>query len=727
VISILPTGVSDVHRDHRDDYGTTVDGWWCTLLVVMVVDGEDTAATGRVVEHMRQGPRILVWSSSDLLDWADQQGGRLSLFAKEHGPRSSPMFLYHIYNVAHLFVIRHGARWIVETKPTTTTVTTTTAPTTPSSFVRGLQHITTKRMALIGQRKYDQTLLNPKRPLSASTIDSAFQTITMGDSDILKNMDNIALLHPYHQEESLSSSSSASSSSSSVIVIPHHVYVRYDTDVTLYPIHSFWSLLFPLSSTVDVESCRGLVSQRLYQELATYVGLVPMVTNTTDTTTTTTTTTATKAFSDDETTIHSLVDFLSSYRGTATAVTTTLSRRVEELWTSLHTHRFLQRPEDIRRLKVWLEALLEHPQPQEPEPRRQQQHLPTAWLVPSRLKRRQIYDTVLLGQFNYNNSVPDVLFWYQKWRQNFRHIVVRGPFDDDAVHTLRHRYGIDEVYRGRDDRGYYSPMENLMRTLEQYQADPDIHGVLYVHDDAFLNVTNIPYMGGDSLMITDDVTNPRPVHPTPEQLKHIMNHSFSIHRNGTYSKADGTSYETFEALLETLQLWHYWPSTHSYHSMLTDPDFVKYLEEDGSVLVPKPFYGRADVMYVPMKLANQYIEATTLILNHGIYLETGMSKIVDMICRTAGATNSTTPVVVSIPLHTTWRGRQRNSLRMFLFSDFPTTVIHPFKLSRGYDKWDYAFEWMTTSTKTFVYPSDERRKMNKKKHNNHNEPNEPFQ
>jgi hypothetical protein len=206
------------------------------------------------------------------------------------------------------------------------------------------------------------------------------------------------------------------------------------------------------------------------------------------------------------------------------------------------------------------------------------------------------------------------------------------------------------------------------------------------------------------------MTNPRIGLDDIDRRKGLAQNSFTIHPNGTYSKVDGTSYETFDQLVVSLKVWHWWTTADTYRLLMDDPDFEKYLEDDGSLLVPRPYYGKADVVYIPMKYADEYIEAAKLMLKYKIFLETGFSKIVDMIRQTTTEQNSNTTsddIVVGIPIFTTWGGQNvRNSLRMFMFSNFPTSVIHPFKLSKGYKNWNYAFEWMTTSTTEFVYPSD---------------------
>jgi CTP:molybdopterin cytidylyltransferase MocA len=48
------------------------------------------------------------------------------------------------------------------------------------------------------------------------------------------------------------------------------------------------------------------------------------------------------------------------------------------------------------------------------------------------------------------------------------------------------------AFAGRSGRGLHSPSEKLMWTLQQYQyIEAVLEGVLYIHDDAILNITQL--------------------------------------------------------------------------------------------------------------------------------------------------------------------------------------------------------------------------------------------
>lgn len=128
--------------------------------------------------------------------------------------------------------------------------------------------------------------------------------------------------------------------------------------------------------------------------------------------------------------------------------------------------------------------------------------------------RPNIYiDNVLLqGQFNYDMPGALIQFWVQTWSKYFRHILVVGPFSVETQEHLtkakiRFRSNPDKNF---DDKGFVSPYHNLMITLQdEYNKNDDkdsgknvssstttnnhaenkIDGVLYIHDDALVNLS----------------------------------------------------------------------------------------------------------------------------------------------------------------------------------------------------------------------------------------------
>jgi hypothetical protein len=92
------------------------------------------------------------------------------------------------------------------------------------------------------------------------------------------------------------------------------------------------------------------------------------------------------------------------------------------------------------------------------------------------------------------------VFWYQKWREYFQRVVVRGTFEEDQLLELRSREV--DAYKSRADEGLYSPIENLVRTLQQYQNVSDVDGVVYLHDDAFFDFSAMPQLAKEDIVVS---------------------------------------------------------------------------------------------------------------------------------------------------------------------------------------------------------------------------------
>ena len=146
---------------------------------------------------------------------------------------------------------------------------------------------------------------------------------------------------------------------------------------------------------------------------------------------------------------------------------------MEQLWIDLYEYGYIEE-DDVFAVQMWLEALRQ-----------------VGYEFP-KLKTRKYRNVAVMGQFNYatdDNIIDAVIFWRQKYLETFKEVLVAGPFDDTQVAELN-RNSIN-VIQGRDDQGFVSPYENQMKALMQYKDNEMIDGVLYVHDDGFLNMTEI--------------------------------------------------------------------------------------------------------------------------------------------------------------------------------------------------------------------------------------------
>lgn len=146
---------------------------------------------------------------------------------------------------------------------------------------------------------------------------------------------------------------------------------------------------------------------------------------------------------------------------------------MEELWINLYEYGYIEE-EDVTSVQLWLQALHE-----------------VGYEFP-KLNKKKYRNVAVMGQFNYADSEDAVetgIYWYQKQMQTFKEVILAGPFSDKQVSEFSHHSII--VIQGRNDRGFVSPYENQMKALLLYEDNKNIDGVIYVHDDGVMNVTEI--------------------------------------------------------------------------------------------------------------------------------------------------------------------------------------------------------------------------------------------
>ena len=151
----------------------------------------------------------------------------------------------------------------------------------------------------------------------------------------------------------------------------------------------------------------------------------------------------------------------------------TVPDRMEQLWIDLYEHGYIEE-NDVYSVQLWLGALHQ-----------------AGYKFPP-LKKRRYRNVAVMGQFNYadNDSIIEqVIFWTQKNLERFQHVLVAGPFNDDQMSVLN-AHSID-VIQGRDDKGFVSPYESHIKALLRYQDDDRVEGVIHVHDDAIMNLTDL--------------------------------------------------------------------------------------------------------------------------------------------------------------------------------------------------------------------------------------------
>jgi hypothetical protein len=346
----------------------------------------------------------------------------------------------------------------------------------------------------------------------------------------------------------------------------------------------------------------------------------------------------------------------------------TVPERMQALWIELYERGYIEQ-EDVKMVQRWLAALLE-----------------SGYEFPKPVRERH-NNVVLMGQFNYPNDPDDVVFWYQKWREVFQHVVVRGAFTPHQLLELRSR-GV-AAYKGLADKGRSSPTENFMRTLQQYHQKnvSDIDGVLYLHDDAFFDFNAMPRLSKESIVVS--FPSAGSARTVEESLK-----SFSVLPDGTFSKADGSVFKKEDALFSTLKSWDWSRRMKAMLVFIRDPRSIKYREEDGSFLVPP--HGQSDFLYVPFKYADQFIEVAEPMVEARVFLELALPTIVQILRKVANAS------VKSLELCTVF-GEYRGTPAMIKeCANNPRKnygMYHPYKISNGWKSWSGMFDFATYSTK----------------------------
>jgi len=386
--------------------------------------------------------------------------------------------------------------------------------------------------------------------------------------------------------------------------------------------------------------------------------------------------------------------------------------RMEKLYIDLYERDYIEK-EDVITVQQWLAALHE-----------------IGYDFPKvRPKsRRLIRDVVLMGQFNhpsliavdegmqYEQTKADLLFWHQKWRQRFQNVVLRGPFPTDLIDDLSNNHHVD-IYstnpRLFHDKGYVSPIDNLVSTLTEYEHDSDINGVLYVHDDMLLNVTNI----FDGIHRKNTILRTiYTIVPNPSQVRGAP--LFRIHPSGkgreaalVYTTPDG--YRTLDKT-ELLRHLDFWMASEMCMNQLSevvkDPRSKAYLEKDEEIEGGKPYMSvqevQSDMAYIPTSMAKEFREVAQLFVDHNVYLECAIPQIIDIIL-----TASKDVVAEPIDLCTSWdydtiRGTKRmiteckdSAEKLQAEMPLPSSygAIHPNKIgANGYKEWDWVFDWVTT-------------------------------
>ncbi|CAJ1967234.1 unnamed protein product [Cylindrotheca closterium] len=320
--------------------------------------------------------------------------------------------------------------------------------------------------------------------------------------------------------------------------------------------------------------------------------------------------------------------------------------RVEQLWIDLYERSYIEL-DDVVAMQKWLKALVA-----------------MDYQFPD-LKPR-FRNVAMMGQFNDAHShiaTTQIMIWSQKQRERFQIAIAAAPVEKaqlaylEAQHIeVLQSYQLKPIGIGAlcckklsfeccDDMGYYNPMSNLMRTLLRFGNSSTIEAVLYAHDDALLNLTELSE--GRYPFPTDKIIANRQLSEVdnveyvdlrtiPDRAK-AQRFSHRVFPNGTVSDVDKTifvnnSSELSKKIPKLHDKWERWGHTYcapAQQQMAMDPEFAKYLDPDGSAWFP--FHTQSDFLMVPTKYAEPFAEAVNIHLKYLVWLECAIGKIVDIL------------------------------------------------------------------------------------------------
>ena len=388
----------------------------------------------------------------------------------------------------------------------------------------------------------------------------------------------------------------------------------------------------------------------------------------------------------------------------------TVYGRMEELWNGLARAKLLD-AKDVLLVRLWCQILLEHAANGRPED------------FPFPKLRPRVTNVVVMGQFNWAHiPIAEVIFWVQKYKEYFVNVIVRGPFPNETLQVLSSN-GI-VAHGAMDDQGYYSPLQNMMLTLEEVHesnqyldqarqpwasAPPAKHGyisgVLYVHDDGLLNMTHFYSMASDGqqgyqhgIFPTDAIISVHGRSWVAYSMDSNLTRFNRVGLNETF-----TEWAPFYFSVEKLSWFFASHCLGGQVKVATHPNSSRYQDSDGMIHFPGGT--QSDFLYVPVRVAPEFAHAARLHLQDPpVFLECAFPTVVDMILKT---TNTT---VSYINLCTTYENFVRGSPMMILQcvnvtneprgvldcvkTSEPTGLYHPFKIRRGLEVWNDMFDFV---------------------------------
>jgi hypothetical protein len=289
-------------------------------------------------------------------------------------------------------------------------------------------------------------------------------------------------------------------------------------------------------------------------------------------------------------------------------------------------------------------------------------------------------DVVLVGHFNYKTSASIVSNWVKHWRQVFKYVDVRGPFDNDTITVLRES-GIN-VFLAENDEGWHSPVKTLADTLRLYVNDLGIRGVIMSHDDLLFNVSRLVELGipSDNAIVLEESAN---------AVADLSKPYVTVYGNETFRLGDNMTLLT--NVTEALYNWPWWKNDIPKIAKAALSIDKTLLDSDGGIALYNDI--QSDFIYVPTKLANEFTTQADWLVQNEIFLEMATPVIAARLYHQVNAS------VTIASLCTKWGDYDRSKLLQWLaecFGDWERrqyAIYHPVKVGRiGMEMWNMLFD-----------------------------------
>lgn len=450
---------------------------------------------------------------------------------------------------------------------------------------------------------------------------------------------------------------SGSGSNRGALVVPPVAFAPYNAQANLHTGNALWALLLPYTVPGRVSDIwRGYFSQALFRLAGLRIAMMPPAVkqdrNAHDY----------LADMNAELDLYfktgKLLEFLDSWN----CAEKTIPACMETVWIEMYQRGYVK-ADDVKMVQLWLEALLE-----------------SGYQFP-KISRRRYNNIVLLGHFK-AETTRNVIFWTQKWREIFRRVVAVGQFTPSALTELK-TLGIN-ANQTKTANGQASRLSSIVQAVEHFRPS-GVDAVTYILNDALVNVSAL--FGDSSLQHRSQMI------VATNSTDSTAKDAYRIHLNGTFSKQDGYRTNNVRDLIKSLGKWKsHKACLNGFRAVFKDSRSAPFLENDGSFLVTPPALG-LHLMVVPMDIADEFITAAKLMMEHKVVDECAISKLIHL----AGRLSKEKSVQVKhVPVCTS-STRQRVSLetinKCIANSEAKYATFQPYPINvHGMQNWSMAFD-----------------------------------